>query len=112
MSDSERPNARGMWRLINGFGRFEGELLEKKMLKKAIRSRNAYENNRNSDRMPDGKSDIFGDMTCFLRKKAACGAPLGAIGHKSEYERTKNLVASKGQGLGQLGRFANRPYEH
>ena len=69
----------------------------KKMLKKGVRSRNVYENIRNSDRMPDGKADIFGDMTRFLQKKAACGGQLEAIGRKGDHRERSKLLAANGQ---------------
>ena len=43
---------------------------EKKMLKRAVRSRNVYENKGNKDKVPDAKSDIYVDMTRLLQKKA------------------------------------------
>ena len=82
-------------------GGLKGNCSRKKMLKKAVRSRNVYENNRNSDRMPDAKSDIFGDMTRFLQKKAAYDAQLEAVGHRSDYRERLRLVAANGQRPGK-----------
>jgi len=45
--------------------------LEKKMLKIYERSRNVYENKRTSDKMPNGKSDIYVEMMRFLQKGEA-----------------------------------------
>jgi len=93
----------GVLSMISGGSKGKGS--RKKMLKRAVRSRNVYENIRNSDIMTDGKSDIFGDMTRFLQNIAACGAQLGAIGHRSEYRQSSKLVAANGQRPGEGERY-------
>ena len=50
---------RRMWRLINAFGKVRQGILQKKMLKKYVRSRYVYENKQISDKMPGKKSDIY-----------------------------------------------------
>ena len=46
-------------------------ILQKKMLKRDVRSRNVYENKGNNDKMPDEKTDISVDLTRLSLKKAA-----------------------------------------
>ena len=41
------------------------------MLEKDERSHYVYENKGNKDKVPDGKTDIYVDMTRLLQKKAA-----------------------------------------
>jgi len=50
---------RRMWRLINAFGKVREGILQKKMLKKCVRSRYVYENKQISDKMPEKNSAIF-----------------------------------------------------
>ena len=55
-----------------------GIALEKNVIKYE-RSHYVYENARKSDTMSDGKSGIFGDMTCFLQREAAYDTQFEAI---------------------------------
>jgi hypothetical protein len=48
----------------------QGGVTEKKMLIYDVRSRNVYENIRNTGIMPDEKSDIYVDTTSILQKSA------------------------------------------
>jgi len=52
-----------MWRLISALANVRQGILQKKMLKRGVRSRNVYENKGNKDKVPDEKSDIYVDMT-------------------------------------------------
>ena len=49
----------------------QGGVTEKKMLIYDVRSRNVYENNRNTGIMPGKKSDIYVDPTCHFAE--ICG---------------------------------------
>jgi hypothetical protein len=50
---------RRMCRLINALGKVRRGTLQKKMLKKCVRSRNVYENKQIRDILPGSNSDIY-----------------------------------------------------
>ena len=58
-----------MWHLTNTLAKVGKGILQKKMLKKDVRSRNVYENKGNKDKVPDEKSDIYVNMTRILQKR-------------------------------------------
>ena len=79
------PTREGCGVLSMASGGSKRNCSRKKMLKKGVRSRNVYENIRKCDKMPDKISDIFGDVTQFFKKDAACNAPLGATRRGSDH---------------------------